>query len=137
MKPLDLSKPDRRCTAHSTRTKERCRRWAIRGGKVCATHGGRAPQVKATAQERLAALVDPALKVHRQALQSFTRNPQAAVTVARDVLDRTGFKPTEKHELSGAIGVVALTPEQVARMSDEQLAAARALVATVKGEPLA
>jgi hypothetical protein len=38
----------------------KCRRAAIRGGTVCPTHGGQAPQVKAKAQERL--LVDEAIK---------------------------------------------------------------------------
>lgn len=44
---------DGQCTAH-TSSGARCRRHAIRGGTVCATHGGRAPQVKAAAARRLA-----------------------------------------------------------------------------------
>lgn len=36
-----------------------CKRWAIAGGTVCPSHGGRAPQVKAKAAERLADLIDP------------------------------------------------------------------------------
>lgn len=43
---------DRRCTAKS-RSGERCKKAAIKGGKVCATHGGRARQVKAKAAERV------------------------------------------------------------------------------------
>jgi hypothetical protein len=43
----------RRCKAHSSRTGERCKRWAIRGGTVCSTHGGRSPAVKAAARRRL------------------------------------------------------------------------------------
>ncbi len=47
--------PKVKCSAkHGT-----CRRAAIRGGTVCATHGGQAPQVKAAAAERLADLIDP------------------------------------------------------------------------------
>jgi hypothetical protein len=45
---------DRRCTARSTRTGERCKRAAGKGATVCATHGGRAPQVKAAAKRRQA-----------------------------------------------------------------------------------
>ena len=43
---------DRRCTARSSRTGERCKRWAAKGATVCPTHGGRAPQVKAAAKRR-------------------------------------------------------------------------------------
>lgn len=47
--------PDgQRCTATANRTGERCERWAVRGATVCPTHGGRAPQVRAAAQRRLA-----------------------------------------------------------------------------------
>jgi hypothetical protein len=46
--------PDRqRCTAHSSRTGEPCRKWAIRGGKVCNKHGGQAPRVAAAAKARI------------------------------------------------------------------------------------
>ncbi len=42
------------CTATSSRTGKRCRQRPIRGGTVCATHGGSAPQVQRKAAERLA-----------------------------------------------------------------------------------
>jgi hypothetical protein len=41
------------CSAHRTNG-EPCRAWAIHGGRVCRTHGGAAPQVKAAAARRLA-----------------------------------------------------------------------------------
>jgi hypothetical protein len=41
-----------RCTAHRTDGAP-CRAWAIRGGRVCAAHGGRAPQVRDAARRRL------------------------------------------------------------------------------------
>lgn len=44
----------RQCTAKSKRSGERCRRWAVAGGKVCPTHGGKAKQVQAAAKRRLA-----------------------------------------------------------------------------------
>lgn len=43
----------RQCTATSHRTSQRCLRWAIKGGTVCATHGGTTPVVRAAAQRRL------------------------------------------------------------------------------------
>jgi hypothetical protein len=47
-----------RCTAHSTRTGDQCKRPAILGGNVCPTHGGSAPQVKRAAAARIASIVD-------------------------------------------------------------------------------
>jgi hypothetical protein len=37
-----------------TRTGEPCRNYAIVGGRVCFSHGGRAPQVRRAAQRRIA-----------------------------------------------------------------------------------
>lgn len=44
-----------RCTAKAKSTGERCGNWPIRGATVCGVHGGRAKQVRAAAQRRLAA----------------------------------------------------------------------------------
>jgi hypothetical protein len=41
-----------RCRGHRP-DGSRCKRWSIRGGFVCPTHGGRAPQVRRAAQRRL------------------------------------------------------------------------------------
>lgn len=42
-----------KCTGTSTRTGGRCDAWPIKGGTVCVAHGGRAPQVKRKAAERV------------------------------------------------------------------------------------
>lgn len=42
----------RKCVGH-TSDGGPCPNWAIRGGTVCSTHGGSAPQVKAKARQRL------------------------------------------------------------------------------------
>ena len=44
----------RRCTARSKRSGERCKRPAMLGGHVCASHGGKAPAVIAKARQRVA-----------------------------------------------------------------------------------
>jgi hypothetical protein len=41
---------------------------------------------------------------------------------------------TEKVQHSGAVGVLALTGDQIARMTDEQLQAAKGLLAAIKGD---
>jgi hypothetical protein len=92
----------RRCTAHSSQTGERCKRSAIKGGTVCASHGGRAPQVKKSAKERLAELIEPALAGLHKALQS--NDLGSIVKASQIVLDRTGFHPTKSVELFGKDG---------------------------------
>ena len=44
--------PDRQCTAKSTRSGNRCKKYAVRGATVCGTHGGSAPQVRDAARRR-------------------------------------------------------------------------------------
>jgi hypothetical protein len=65
MKPID---PSRRCTAHN-KAGNQCAVAAIKGGSVCRTHGGSAPQVKAKAAERLAILIDPSLPLVAQRIK--------------------------------------------------------------------
>jgi hypothetical protein len=50
---MPRKRPAVRCTAHRT-DGQPCGGWAVHGASVCATHGGRAPQVQAAARERLA-----------------------------------------------------------------------------------
>ena len=83
--------PSRRCTAKAHRTGERCRAAAIKGGTVCRVHGGATPAVREKAQERLMAMVEPALT----RLQKIVRDPATtdadALRAVREVLNRTGF----------------------------------------------
>ena len=108
---------ERRCRAHSTRSGERCKKAAILGGTVCATHGGSAPQVRARADERLRALQPAAVMRLQEALDAVLRQldrhglvvdvgPDHSVRVrtATAILDRTGMGPTQSvnvnHEAS-------------------------------------
>src|SRR3954454_2149212 len=91
-----------RCTARISDGSRPCARWAINGSTVCATHGGQAPQVQRSAKERLAELVEPALKGLHTALKS--GEIPSIVKAAQIVLDRTGFHPTQAMELYGKDG---------------------------------
>lgn len=57
----------RRCTAH-TGSGNQCRRAPIRGGTVCPSHGGKAPQVRAAAERRRTA---QALEADARAVLAF------------------------------------------------------------------
>jgi hypothetical protein len=49
-------------------------------------------------------MISPALAALERELRRKTKTPnQVAVTAARDVLDRAGFKPTDQVELSGTV----------------------------------
>jgi hypothetical protein len=98
-----------RCTAHVSDGSRQCERWAINGSTVCATHGGQAPQVKKSARERLAELVEPALEGLHTALKS--GEIPSIVKAAQIVLDRTGFHPSKAIELTGEfVGPVEVVP---------------------------
>ncbi len=93
------------------RSGEPCKRSAIVGGRVCFNHGGGAPQVRKAARERLAAMVDPALDVLLKAMKMRSKGqPQPlAVVAARDILDRAGYKATDKVVISGTGAGGAIT----------------------------
>lgn len=100
-----------RCTAHVSDGSRQCERWAINGSTVCATHGGQAPQVKKSARERLAELVEPALEGLHTALKS--GEIPSIVKAAQIVLDRTGFHPSKAIELTGEfVGPVEVVPAE-------------------------
>lgn len=86
----------RRCTARRV-DGEPCRRFAIKGGTVCRTHGGAAPQVVAKAKVRLQNAAD---LMARELLNLVTGAESEAVKLAaiRDALDRAGV--SAKQEVS-------------------------------------
>jgi hypothetical protein len=87
---FDRGDPTRRCTAHSSRTRERCRKWAILGGTTCATHGSSTKAAKRKARERLENAAD---RMARELLRMATdQNVSDALKVnaIRDALDRGG-----------------------------------------------
>jgi hypothetical protein len=113
-RPMD---DDRRCRAHSTRSGERCRKAAILGGVVCATHGGSAPQVRRRADERLRDLQPSAVLRLQEALDAIQRQldrhglvvdvgPDHAIRVrtAQAILDRTGMGPSKRIDVNDQAG---------------------------------
>ncbi len=118
----------RRCTAKSVRSGQRCKKAAILGGVVCQTHGGGAPQVKKAARERLNDLIDPAINELGRRVED-QDNPALALRAAQGILDRAGYKSSEKVELNTTVGKAE--EETLRHMSDEKLAKLEAAVDTV------
>ena len=80
----------RRCTAHSSRTGEPCKKWAINGTNVCGTHGGKAPQVVAKAQQRLREAADRMAERLLHMAESDKIPSYVALGAINSALDRAG-----------------------------------------------
>ena len=104
-----------RCTAKSKRTGLQCGRGAVPGATVCRHHGGYAPQVRLAAAERLASLVHPAIDGLTKLLKS--QSDSVKLLTAKDILDRSGHKAPERHEVTGPDGG-PLTVELVVRFPE-------------------
>jgi hypothetical protein len=95
---------DRRCTAQSKGTGDRCQRSAAIGQFVCDKHGAKTPEAIRVGKERLLMLLEPALGALYRALQTAPPCPACGrsdsdrdpttVRAAQLVLDRCGFGPT-------------------------------------------
>jgi len=103
---------DGKCKAHSARTGAPCKRAPIKGGVVCATHGGSAPQVKASAQERLKALQPKAITT-MDTLMGREEYPTGQFAAAKAVIDWTEGRAAEKVAVthSGGIAISHEMPE--------------------------
>lgn len=120
--PEDLL-PDgqRRCKATASNSGERCKRAVSPGSLVCATHGGRAPQVQAKARLRLAELVDPAVGVLAREMVSEKNKPGDRIRAAENILDRAGYGRQIDNgnvELARAILINKLVAVQAARREE-------------------
>jgi hypothetical protein len=97
-----------RCTATSKQSGQRCKRRPIPGGAVCVMHGGGAPQVQAKAEERLRALVHPAI-TRLEELMLQKEYPSTAISAVKDVLDRNMGKAVEQLDVTvtGELDIVS------------------------------
>ncbi len=83
----------RRCKATVRSTGERCKRAAIKGGTVCTSHGGAAPQVQKSARERLLELADPAIAALSKIVRDENTDDAVRVRAALGICDRIGLGP--------------------------------------------
>ena len=93
----------RQCVATSKRSGERCKRLASRGQRVCAMHGGKAPQALQAARVRL--LEEDAARM----VERLEGTPIADVTDLYDQIAKTGGR---------VLALVDLAAERVAALKD-------------------
>ena len=107
----------RRCTAKAKSTGDQCKNAPIHGATVCKYHGAGAPQVKAAAARRvLEELVDPALVALRDIVNDRTILEAVRLAAAKDILDRTGYRPPTQVEVS----TISVVEAEIARREAEQ-----------------
>ena len=101
----------RKCTAHSTRTKELCNRWAMRGQTVCMMHGGKAPAALAKAERmvelaelKLRGLAGPAVATLEDLVTNAT-SEAVRLGAANLLVERAVGKATERIQVAAAIVV--------------------------------
>lgn len=99
------------CSATAKRTGRQCEQDAIRGGTVCWKHGGAAPQVRRKADERIQAMVFPALARINALIGDVERgragaeSEAVALAAAREALGMAGYGPVQRVEVSGEMTV--------------------------------
>lgn len=86
------------CTAHK-RNGDRCSNPPVRGAKVCRMHGGSAPQVRAKANQRLVAMVLPAMRELHRILDKPDTSDADRLKAINAVLNRTGYSERQTIEL--------------------------------------
>lgn len=103
------------CTAHRTNG-DPCKRRPIKGGTVCATHGGRAPQVKEAARRRIEAASDRAAAAIVRLMEDAETPHAVKLAAARDLLDRNDLTGKTAVEVTvkpweAMLGDIVITPD--------------------------
>ena len=98
-KKLDGLVEARKCTARK-KDGTPCKRPPIKGGSVCMSHGGAAPQVRRKANERLLQGVPKMLTELKRLATDESMPPNVRLAAIRDWLDRAGIGEAMKAEVT-------------------------------------
>lgn len=110
---------DRRCTATSKGSGARCKRAAIPGGTVCATHGGSAPQVRDAAERRqleaaaeatINAMLWPGLR-SAEPVKDPVASLERLAGALEQLVDQAGAKVSRLQHVAGGKDLTALRAE--------------------------
>ena len=93
-----FDKSGRRCGAR-TRKGTPCAKFAIPGGSVCPSHGGRGSDARRKARERLLDLVHPAIAELSRIVQNDTSTDSDKLKAIQMILDRGGFHAKQEIEV--------------------------------------
>lgn len=102
--PMRLFDPTR--CGRKTRSGGSCTQWAMHGQRVCRMHGGESPQALKKAEERMRALVHPAVSSLARQIDADEFN------AVRYVLDWAGFKAVEQMRTDSEIVITVKREEQ-------------------------
>lgn len=89
------------------------------GQSVCRMHGGQSPLALAKAEERLQALIHPAISGLAELINN-ADSDSVRLSAIRDLLDRTGYKPKEKIETTGDTTIRVEYAENPPRLAPER-----------------
>ena len=94
-----------RCHA-TTRDGDQCEHWSMHGQRVCHMHGGKAPQNKRKAEERMLALIDPAVSSLARQIEN------DEFPAVKFVLEWAGFRTAVQVESNSEITIRVVREEQ-------------------------
>lgn len=106
------NKPERRCTAKSKQSGDRCGRYAIPGGTVCATHGGNSPVVREAGERRVLAV-----QIQQDAASTLAH---LGVEPMENPLDELGKLASEARALTSALGARVNALEELEDYDDKR-----------------
>lgn len=112
-----------RCVAHK-KDGQRCKKAAIRGGKVCRSHGGAAKQVQRAARERFNDSIDPMLNAMAQMakeIEDGTISPEDRRFFMKFVADRTGFVPGKAVNVEGPARWEGIITHVIKELPEDQV----------------